>query len=67
MRWDGGWSGPSWKSRIPNYFWSKVPAFLDILKWAETHDKTTATKEALNDVVGPFTEEQKQQALNAAI
>ena len=67
MRWDGGKSGPAWKSRVQSYFWSKVPALLDILKWAEKHDKTTVTEEAFNGVVGHFMDEFKQQALNAAI
>ena len=30
MRWDGGKGGPAWKSRVQSYFWSKVPALLEI-------------------------------------
>ena len=52
---------------MQSYFWSKVPTLLDILKWAEKHDKTTVTEEAFNGVVGHFMDEFKQQALNAAI
>ena len=67
MRWDGGKGGPAWKSRVQSYFWSKVPALLDILKWAEKHDKTVVTDEAFNAVVSHFMDEYKQQAVSAAI
>ena len=67
MRWDGSKSGPAWKSRVQSYFWSKVPALLEILKWAEKHDKTDVTEAAFNDVVTHFMEPFKQQALNASI
>ena len=62
MRWDGGKGGPAWKSRVQSYFWSKVPALLEILKWAEKHDKTNVTETAFNDVVTHFMEPFKQQA-----
>ena len=47
--------------------WSKVPALLEILKWAEKHDKAEVTEEALDGVVGHFLERPKQEVLNAAI
>ena len=67
MRWDGGKGGPAWKSRVQSYFWSKVPALLEILKWAEKHDKTDVTEDAFNNVVNHFIEPFKQQALNASL
>ena len=54
MRWDGGKGGPAWKSRVQSYFWSKVPALLEILKWAEKHHKTDVTEQAFDNVVGHF-------------
>ena len=47
--------------------WSKILALLEILKWAEKHDKTVVTEDAFNDVVTHFMEPFKQQALNASI
>ena len=67
MRWDGGKNGPAWKSKVQSYMWSKVPALLEILKWAEKHDKAEVTEEALDGVVGHFLERPKQEVLNAAI
>ena len=67
MRWDGGKNGPAWKSRIQSYMWSKIPALLEILKWAEKHDKAVVTEDAFNHVVIHFMDELKQQAFNAAI
>ena len=67
MRWDGGKGGPAWKSRVQSYFWSKVPALLEILKLAEKHDKADVTEQAFDNVVGHFADRSKQDVLNASI
>ena len=44
MRWDGGKNGPAWKSRIQSYMWSKIPALLEILKWAENTTRPSSPR-----------------------
>ena len=52
---------------MQSYFWSKVPALLEILKWAEKHDKADVTEQAFDNVVGHFADRSKQDVLSASI
>ena len=64
---DGNKGGKAWQKLLSGYLVSKVPAALDILKWAERHDQTVVTDAAFTSVVSHFMEAPQREHLNNAL
>ena len=64
---DGSKGGKAWQKLLSGYLISKVPAALDILKWAERHDQVSASDTAFMSVVDRYMDPTQREHLNNAL
>jgi hypothetical protein len=64
---DGISGGKAWQKLLSGYLISKVPAALDILKWAERHDQASVTDVAFQSVVDHYMDSTQREHLNNAL
>ncbi len=66
-RFDRSKGGAAWKLAVSQYVIGKVPAMIEIFKWARSHDQPTVTDEAFDAVVGTFIGERQQVELQSQL
>ena len=67
FRFDGVKNGSAWKQRVSQHLFGRIPALIEILKWAERHDQRRVTDEDFEIATASFLDERQQTELQSQL
>jgi hypothetical protein len=67
FKFDGQKGGHAWKLRVSQHLIGRIPAMIEVLKWAERHDQDVIDDACLDAAVGLYIDERQQSELQSQL